>query len=251
MRYSRNSIRHQPCRSESVGHGMKHLGEFSSFLLLVALHGLAITGARLQATAGIQSKRPATVADAIEMTRLGDLDLYWGSPFLDRLAHFSPDGKSVVVLARRGNLKSNTKDYSLLLWQTDELLHSPIPKTILTMSSSSNRQAIKDLRWLSDNETIAFLGEHPGELQQVYTYNIRKRQLKRITRHQTNVLSFSVTPDGIRLAYVAEEANGTIWTEKSRREGIVVSTQELGHLIRGETDRNSGRDNELFFLSNG
>ena len=222
----------------------------SIFLALAAAKVLA-GGVRAQATSASPDMRPVTVRDAIEMTKLGDLDLYWGSPFLDRLAHFSPDGKKVVIVARQGNLKSNTKDYSLLLWRTDQLLHSPPPKTIVTMSSSSNRQGIKDLRWLSDSDTLEFLGEHPGELQQVYAYSIRRRQLTKITHQDTNVLSFSVTPNGQAVAYVAEVPTRTMWTEKAGREGIVVSTQELSRLIRDETSDGTGRDCKLFLMRNG
>lgn len=192
--------------------------------------------------------RPVKVSDAIEMTKLGDLDQYWGSPFSDRLAHFSPDGKNVVVVSRKGNLKSNTKDYSLLLWRTDKLLDSPGPEVILTMSSSSNRQGIKDLKWLSDSETLQFLGEQPGELQQVYTYNIKQRKLKPLTHQSTNVLSFSSTPDGQELAFTAERSTANIWTKLSTIQGLVVSNQELASLIRGEK---AGSEAKLYFLSNG
>ncbi|HWO37640.1 MAG TPA: prolyl oligopeptidase family serine peptidase [Candidatus Acidoferrum sp.] len=221
---------------------------FTAIFLVLAGAGFLISDLRAQATTATSATRPVTAPDAIEMTKLGDLDLYWGIPFLDRLAHFSPDGKKVVVVARRGNLKSNTKDYFLLLWRTDQLLHSAPPKKILTMSSSSNRQGIKDLRWLSDNETLEFLGEQPGTLQQVYTYSIRHRQLKEITHEHTNVLSFSVTPDGQEVAYLAERPTRTMWTEKASREGIVVSTQELNRLIQGYTPDG---DCKLFLLRNG
>jgi len=222
----------------------------ASFFLLFVVAPPGIGSDRLVSNAGDSIKRPVTVADAIEMTKVGDLDLYWGSPFSDRLAHFSPDGTKVVVIARRGNLESNTKDYSLLLWRTDELLRSEPPRTILTMSSSSNRQGIKDLVWLPESETVAFLGEHPGELQQVYIYNIRTRILKKITHHRTNVLAFSLIPGGEELAYVAEGPVLNIWDDQSRRQGIVVSTQQLSELIRGEADGDSSGNDELFLQSN-
>jgi dipeptidyl aminopeptidase/acylaminoacyl peptidase len=218
----------------------------SAWLSLLVLSGFWTPNAQGQASPAGSSKRPVAVADSIEMNKLGDLDLYWGSPFLDRLAHFSPDGKKVVVVARMGNLKSNTKDYSLLFWQTADLLNSPSPRTILTMSSSSNRQGIKDLRWLADNETLAFLGEHPGELQQVFTYNVGTRLLKKITHHRTNVLAFSATPDGKEIAYIAEQPKKSVWTEKARREGLVISTQQLSDLIRGETSEAPGDSSEVF-----
>lgn len=223
-----------------------------SFLCLslpVVVNNLVIASSSATIDAAKTTKRPVTVADTIEMTKVGDLDLYFGSPFLDRLAHFSPDGREVLVVARKGNLKSNTRDYSLLLWKTDDLLRSPLAKTILTMSSSSNRQAIKDLIWLPDSETVAFLGEHPGELQQVYTYNTRTKTLKQITHHKTNVLSFSLTRYGQEVAYIAEEPAKSIWDDRARRDGIAVSTEQLSNLIRGERGGGSSGNDELFLQS--
>jgi dipeptidyl aminopeptidase/acylaminoacyl peptidase len=221
----------------------------ASFCLLIVATAPAMGPNSPVTKTGGSIKRPVTVADAIEMTKLGDLDLYWGSPFSDQLAHFSPDGTKVVVICRRGNLTLNTKDYSLLLWRTDELLHSRPPRTIVTMSSSSNRQGIKDVVWLSDSQTVAFLGERPGELQQVYTYNIRTEILKKITDHQTNVLAFSLIPRGKQLAYIAERPVYSFWDDQSRRQGFVVSTQQLSDLIRGETGGDSSGSDELFLQS--
>jgi dipeptidyl aminopeptidase/acylaminoacyl peptidase len=196
---------------------------------------------------GKATKKPVTVADAIEMTKVGDLDLYWGSPLSERLAHFSPDGRKVIVLARRGNLHSNTKDYSLLLWQTNELLTSSPPTVLVTMSSSSNRQAIKDPIWLPDSETVAFLGERPGELQQVYLCSIRNKRLRQITHHPTNILSFSFSRWG-NVAFIAEQPLRSMWNQRSEREGISVSSQPLSSLVRGEESGASGdsNDDELF-----
>jgi dipeptidyl aminopeptidase/acylaminoacyl peptidase len=191
-----------------------------------------------------RSSRPVTVEDAIQMTKVGDLDSFWGSPLPDQLGHFSPDGKKFVVVTRKGNIASNTRTYSLLLWNTGEVEQSPPPQIVLTMSSSSNRQAIEDVTWLADSERIAFLGEHPGELHQVYTYNIRTQVLHKITRHQTNVVSYSMTPQGKELAFVADEPAGSIWDDTSRRQGFPISTESLSRLIEG---KKGGDSDELFF----
>src|SRR5258705_2115016 len=70
--------------------------------------------------------------------------------------------------------------------------------TPLPISSSSNRQALVDIKWLGDNETIAFLGENPGELRQLYVFNIRTRALRRVTNSPTVVTRYSITPRGDR-----------------------------------------------------
>jgi dipeptidyl aminopeptidase/acylaminoacyl peptidase len=188
--------------------------------------------------------RPVSLEDAIQMTKVGDLDSFWGSPLPDQLAHFSPDGTKFVIVTRKGEIASNTRTYSLLLWSTAAVQQSPPPQIILTMSSSSNRQAIDHVAWLADSESIAFLGEHTGELHQVYTYNIRTQTLQKITRHPTNIVSYSMTPLGEELAFVAEEPVASIWDDTSRRQGFPISTESLSRLIAGK----KGDDRyELFF----
>src|SRR5438477_6507390 len=90
----------------------------------LALTVLAPVEARGQDSAPI-TKRAVSVTDAIAMTTLGAYDYFAGSPSKGLVAHFSPDGKRFVVVLRRGNLKQNTNDFSLLLYQTDNVFHSP------------------------------------------------------------------------------------------------------------------------------
>lgn len=179
-------------------------------------------------------KRPVTIADSIQMTVIPDSY----TP-----ARFSPDGRKLVVVVKKGNLKQNTVDYSMLFWKTEDVFRSVTPENLLTMSSSSNRAAIEDVVWLPDNETVAFLGEHPGELHQVYTFNTRTRTLTRATDHPTSILSYSLTTKGDSIAYTAAMPLQSLWDAKARREGIVVSTQSLPNLLYGNVG-GEGRSTE-------
>src|SRR5207253_4550473 len=134
------------------------------------------------------------------------------------VAHFSPDGKRFVVVLRRGNLKQNTNDFSLLLYQTDTVFHSPKPDILLRMSSSSPyRAAISEIGWLADSETLAFLGESPDEVSQVYTFNVRTRLLKKLTNHPTAITSYALTGDGRELVFAAEPTpTNNIETDQER-----------------------------------
>ena len=150
--------------------------------------------------------RPVTVADMIQMTELGH-GIGFGE---DQVAQFSPDGESFVVVLRKGNLEKNINEYSILLWRTQKIPEPSAPEVLLTMSSSSNRRAIQHLSWLRDNETIVFLGEHPGESQQLYAFNTRTRVSTKLTQHATNLVSYSITLDGRRFAFYAEEPISTL-----------------------------------------
>ena len=192
-----------------------------------------------------QSKRPVTVADVISMTRVAD---YISNR---SVAHISPDGRKVIVILRKGNLLTNTNEYSLLLWQTAELFNRTLPEIVLRMSSSSSRGAMNDLKWLEDSETVSFLGEHTGELQQLYTFNIRSRELRKVTSHSSNVLGYSMSANGTHVAFLAGVPTQDLFDEAAARDGILVSTQFLGNLIAGRKGgtQSDGGENQVFVMS--
>jgi dipeptidyl aminopeptidase/acylaminoacyl peptidase len=191
--------------------------------------------ARREPTSAIHNQRAVTVPDAVRMTRLGDHAYYYGASSEGRVAHFSPNSKSLVVVLRKGNLERNTNEYEMLLWQTDKLFARVAPKIILSMSSSSNRQAIEDIKWLKDNRTLTFLGEKPGELHQLYKFDTDTRLLTRITNESTNVLSYSSTDDLSHIALVVEEPTRSIWDSTTRRRGLVLSTQWPFQVVEGKS----------------
>lgn len=192
---------------------------------------------------------PVTVGDAIRMTRLGDWRYYWGASADGRVAQFSPDGAKFVVVLRKGNLDNNTNEFSLLLWNTADAFKNVPPEILLTMASSSNHDAIDSVSWLSDNETLVFAGENPGELHQVYAFNIKQRALVRITDHRTNVRSFSITPDGKNVAFTAEEPADTLWNDAAKKNGILVTKQFLADLVAGRRVHSETLEGQLFFGS--
>jgi hypothetical protein len=180
--------------------------------------------------------RPLTVADSIQMVQLADPS---------NIALYSPDGTTFLTVLRKGKLEDNTNEYSLLLWKTDALFHSS-PRVLLIMSSSSNRAAIENPQWLGDDETVAFLGEHPGELHQLYTINIRTGVLRKVTNHPTNLTWFSMTPNGDAIAFTAEASDESFFDANTRRVGFVISTEPLVDLIRDRKERELYSE-QLFF----
>jgi hypothetical protein len=162
-------------------------------------------------------KRPVTIKDAIEMRTLADPDYLGGRSYAGRIAQFSPDGTKFVLVLRKGNLLKNTVEYSLLLWKTNEIFNAPNPDLLLTLSSTSNRPAIRFVIW-ADNDTVLFLGEHPGELCQLYRLNIRTHALERLTHSPTNLIGYDA-PDGKSIAFIAEEIPESAY-QNVRRFGL-------------------------------
>jgi hypothetical protein len=170
------------------------------------------------------AKRPVTVADAIQMTQWSNRDYFLGATSTEPVGLFSPDKRKFVVVTKRGNLERNTVEYSLLLFQTAEALHSPKPERLITMSSSSNREGISNIKWLDDNRTIVFLGENPDEPPQVYALDTQTKKQEIRTKHPTAVVAYDITADGRLIVY---EAIGeqTLNAEDIRRNGVVIAAQ--------------------------
>lgn len=214
----------------------------SLFVLVLGLTSLQVSESQRARVTG--TVRPVTVADAISMTRLADPFYIDGAPSLGRVAQFSPDGKHFIIVVRRGNLKTNTNEYELLLWTTARIGDPGFPQHLLTMSSSSNRAGIEDVRWLEDNETVVFLGEQPREQHQLYSFNTKTAVLRRLTNHSSNIVSYSITPDGARVAFIAEPAQELLFDSQARRQGILVGAQPLVDLL---LDRINTRKTQLWF----
>jgi dipeptidyl aminopeptidase/acylaminoacyl peptidase len=183
------------------------------------------------------AKKPVTVADSIRMSLVNDI----ASEQLGRNpAVVSPDGKLFVVVIRRGNIERNTNDYSLLLFHECELWTSARAETLATFSSGSNRPGIERVRWL-DNQRIAFLGENLDSVEQLYVLSIKNKQLKKITHHPNPLAAFSLSSDGQTIAFLAHPPIESLFDEKSRKYGLVISSQQLSDVMIGSTsDKENG-----------
>ncbi len=193
--------------------------------------GLLLVCAGARSAHAQNASRPVTVSDVIEMTRLGDPVYLQGGPSKGRVASFSPDGNRFIVPIVKGNLKNNTNEYSLLLFETAHIFEDGKPLVLLTLASSSNRPAIRNIRWL-DDQSIAFLGESRGELPQVYHLDLQTKNLQRLTQHATSVVEFDIASDGKTILYAADRAPRQLAnSDVARRNGIVVDNTTFLRLL--------------------
>jgi len=174
--------------------------------------------------------------DAIRMVQIaghGALDEYAGT-LTRNFAYFSPDRKKFAIILKRGNLETNTNDYSLLVFNTDGIFDSPKPRILASMSSSSNREGITDVFWLSDNDTLLFLGQNPGETMQLYSMNTSSGTIRKLTNYPTNLLAFSSDPPGKSVVCAAEPEPLLVVTNQSSREGVTVAREDMSDLLAGK-----------------
>lgn len=182
-----------------------------------------------------ETKRHPTEEDAIRMVRIagsGSINSYAGM-LTEDFAYFSPDEKQFVIVLKKGNLERNTNEYSLLLFQTNEAFASPKPAVLATLYSSSNREAITDVAWLSDNDTILFRGENPGESSQLYSVITKTGALRKLTNHPTNLIEFASDALGHTIVYATEKSKPNVLTDQAAHEGVIVANEDMSELLMG------------------
>lgn len=202
---------------------------------------------------GARGKRPITVRDAIEMVRLGLPDALLNAPLKSGIAKFSPDGRQFVIVLKKGDLRKNTTDYSLLLYRTADAFRSPKPDTLVVLSTSSNREAIKTVKWLGDN-SITFIGKREGAPPQVYEFNVNTRRLTKLTHHRSPVVAYDVSADGRALLFEADPTPDELLRNWESSGQGVVSTHDIINVLLGQCGifrPTTTQGEELFLVRNG
>ena len=181
------------------------------------------TDARAGSAAGAGTTRPATVADAVEMTKAGDNSYLDDWTTSRNVGVFSPDNSRFAFVTQKADLKKDTVAYSIWVFDTDSALTAPKPRLVATLVSTSNRPAVSHLKWLPDNDTLVFLGEQPGEKPQVYEVRSAAGKLKKLTDQATTIAAFSVSDAGDAFVYLAEIPAQPMFSDEMRQHGFVVT----------------------------
>src|SRR5262249_22789926 len=143
----------------------------------------------------------------------------------DSFVTFSSDRSQVAFVAHKGNLRNNTVEYSLEIFAAADAFKAPRPIVVAEMASSSNRPAIRAVRWLADNRTLVFIGARPAETPQLYRVDMRTRQLRQLTHHPTPVVDYSIAEHADRFIYIAQAKPQPAISDEARRDGFFVTSQ--------------------------
>lgn len=196
------------------------------------------------------AKTRVTVRDTIEMVQWADRGYFLGGPADGPVGLFSPDGSRFVVVIKKGNVERNTNDYSVLLFETKNVFQTSQPRVLATMSSASNREAVRQVKWLQDSRTILFLGETPVDVPQVYSLDTATLQTSKLTHHRTAVVAYDASRDGRTIVYESDpDTAKSVDTQDTRRAGIVIGSQYPSDLLIADCDpvnRPDRIDKQLF-----
>jgi dipeptidyl aminopeptidase/acylaminoacyl peptidase len=202
------------------------IGNFvAAGLLLIMLLPAAIAQQQnTQSEKAETGKRAITVPDVIEMTQIGDRSYLDDFTRKGNVVRFSPDGSRFAFVTQKGNLANDTVEFSLFVFDTATAIERPHAERIITIASSSNREAISHLKWLPDNDTIVFLGEQPGEKPQLYSVNCSSRKLEKLTSSATPIVSFSLSDSGKEFVYITEVPPEPVVTPEMQQHGFAVTS---------------------------
>jgi dipeptidyl aminopeptidase/acylaminoacyl peptidase len=193
-------------------------------------------------------ERPVTVADTIRMTRIAGREFYPPGFPKSGFAVFSPDGKRFAIVTVSGNTEINTNVYSLLVFRAGDVPDRATPKTVVSFSSSSNRNGIADLTWSKDNDTIFFLGANADEPTEIYSVRRNSGKLTKLTSNKTAIVSYTLSEADDTIVFAAEKSERAVIDEDVLRRGFHITGEDLSDLIRGQI---SDRQSELFTMGKG
>lgn len=197
----------------------------------------------------VMSGAPVTVADSITMTQWADRNYSAGGSSQGRVGIFSPNGSRFVVVLKKGNISSNTNEFSLLLFETKTAMQGSAPQLLTTMSSSSNRPGIQSVRWLGDNETVTFLGEQPGEASQIYSLNIKSKMLRKLTAHSSAIVAYDVSRGGDQIVFEALfPFVKKVDTPEVRRNGVVITGGYPDNILTQDCDAERTEGSEQLYV---
>lgn len=149
---------------------------------------------------------------------------------------WSPDGRMVAVLTHRADLERNLNEFTLNLFKAEDLLMSSKREEIARLSSSSVRPAIENVRWMNSH-ALAFLGERPNELHQVFTVDIRSRNLSRRTEAALSIRSFDISSDGSVIVYATDGMLDATRQKARKEKGFTLPEDaSLPILLAGKYD---------------
>src|SRR5436853_3537427 len=162
------------------------------------------------------------VAVTAQAARIQPTDLYKQVNVSD--PQISPDGKSVVCVVSRVNVKDDRWDPELMLVDVASGGQRPL---------TYERRGLASPRWSPDGQRIAFLASATADRdakRQIWVMPLRVGEARRITDAARGVQQFVWSPDGSQIAFVTSD-EATLNEDKNNRS---FEVQDDDYLTREE-----------------
>src|ERR1700722_5856005 len=170
------------------------------------------------ASSAEQAPRGLSVPDLIGLTRFGSYASGgWGAD--DGVV--SPDGVHTALVVQRGVLRDNTREFSVLVFSNSDSGASSRGALVARFTNLSNRPAISQIKWLS-NETIGFLAEGMDGHAQIYTTDLQSRAPIQRSHAALPIVMFDPVSDSI-FAYATQPPAVQPDPQVLRAHGFVVA----------------------------
>lgn len=167
--------------------------------------------------------RPVTVADSIEMNVV--------TSSREGLAYFSPDNSQFAVLTHKGDVRTNSNVYSILLFKSADVFRSPRTDVIATLSTTTSQPAISDIRWM-DDRTIVFRGAmQAGSKTPIYALDVPARTVSKLYEYDGSIVAFDATRDLSAVAVMLRPEPENYYDPSSGDGGIQIVSQQLADLL--------------------
>ncbi|HEY8848282.1 MAG TPA: hypothetical protein VIO12_03250 [Thermoanaerobaculia bacterium] len=160
------------------------------------------------------------VTATAQAARITPTDLYRLVNVTD--PQISPDGRSVVCIVARANVKDNRWDSDLVSIDVATGAQQPL---------TYERRGIASPRWSPDGQRLAFLANASADREakrQIWVTSSRGGDPRRITDAAHGVQQFGWSPDGSQIAFVTSDD----WTENEDKNNRSFEIVDDDFLIR-------------------
>lgn len=163
----------------------------------------------------------------------------------------SPDGQWVAWVQAKGELSSNTREYTLVRTRASDFIayvasHRPPPITsLLVFRTGHSADAIRYVIWRPDSHSVAFIGTRleTDDISQIYVFDMNARSLRQITHQTGEIQSFALDDSGDNAIFSASIQ--TDWTERNHNGFVVGADQTRSYILGGTTYLNPTPSQDL------
>jgi len=165
----------------------------------------------------------------------------------------SPDGRRAFVVTRKAEVDSDKNLFDILLLDLGaERLQAgrfEEPQLLLRVEARKDYYyvipSIRDARWVG-NRTIVFLGSLRDAPFQAFKLDVDTRRLTQLTFSMLSIVSFDVSSDFRRVAYVAQVPNPPM---QPGARSVVVGNQMFWSVKFGQNDMRAQRSLHQYFVT--